>query len=135
MAQQGRAGVALFTTTVASWVGGTIGILALFGLSPLIVSVALAFGPAEYFSIMVFGLVAASTVNQDNPAKGLSMVMLGQMLGAVRTGLNGDAVGYDLGFFEIYGGMSLNAFAIGHFRVLGVLFINQTHVPYAANTA
>src|SRR3546814_12462682 len=38
MAQQGRAGVALFTTTVASWVGGTLGILALFGLSPLIVS-------------------------------------------------------------------------------------------------
>src|SRR3546814_12974301 len=88
MAQQGGAGLALFTTTVAWWVGGTIGILALFGLSPLIVSVALAFGPAEYFSIMVFGLVAASTVTQDNPVKGLSMVMLGLLLGTVGTDIN-----------------------------------------------
>src|SRR3546814_8728546 len=62
MAQQGRAGVALFTPPVASWVGGTIGILALFGLSPLIVSVALAFGTAQSFSITFFGLGAASTV-------------------------------------------------------------------------
>ncbi|HEV7436002.1 MAG TPA: tripartite tricarboxylate transporter permease, partial [Pseudorhizobium sp.] len=48
MAQQGRAGVALFITTVASFVGGSIGILVLSNLTPLIVEVGQAFGPAEY---------------------------------------------------------------------------------------
>ena len=65
MTQQGRAGVALLTTTIASFIGGTVGILALFAFAPLIVQFALVFGPAEYFALMVFGLVAAATVTQD----------------------------------------------------------------------
>ncbi len=59
MAQKGRAGVALFMTTIASFFGATVGILIMTLFSPLIVAFALSFGPAEYFAMMVLGLVAA----------------------------------------------------------------------------
>lgn len=49
LALKGKAGLALFVTTISSYIGGTIGILALFLLSPLITSVALEFGPSEFF--------------------------------------------------------------------------------------
>src|SRR3546814_19943694 len=61
MAKQGRASVALFMTTVASFIGGSIGILVLSWLTPVIVDVAMAFGPAEYFPLLLFCLVAVST--------------------------------------------------------------------------
>lgn len=121
MTQQGRAGVALFTTTIASFIGGTLGIIALFAISPLIVSVALAFGPAEYFAIMIFGLVAAATVTQDSPAKGLSMVVLGLLLGTVGTDINSGAVRFHFGYFELREGISFIAVAMGLFGVSEVI--------------
>lgn len=132
MAQQGRAGLALFTTTIASFIGGTLGITALFGLSPMIVSAALAFGPAEYFAIMIFGLVAAATVTQDAPAKGLSMVMLGLLLGTVGMDINSGVPRYDLGFFELHEGISFIALAMGLFGVSEIIFSITTsvHKPF-----
>src|SRR5690606_9161147 len=52
MAQKGRAGVALFITTVGSFIGGCIGIVVLTGFAPVLGAMALAFGPAEYFSLV-----------------------------------------------------------------------------------
>ena len=62
MAQQGRAGVALFLTTIASFVGASLGIIILTAFSPMLSRVALYFGPADYFAMMVLGLVAAATL-------------------------------------------------------------------------
>ena len=84
MARQGRSGVALLMTTVASFFGASIGIIIMTLFSPLIVDAALEFGPAEYFSMMVLGLVAASTVATGAPAKGIAMVLLGLLLGRRR---------------------------------------------------
>jgi putative tricarboxylic transport membrane protein len=69
MAQQGRAGVALFMTTIASFVGASVGIVALTAFAPLLVQVTLAFGPAEYFAVMLLGLLAASAVSQGSPSR------------------------------------------------------------------
>jgi putative tricarboxylic transport membrane protein len=88
MAQQGRAGVALFMTTVASFVGASVGIVALTAFAPILVKVTLAFGPAEYFAVMLLGLLAASAVSQGSPVKGIAMVVLGLMLGCVGTDIN-----------------------------------------------
>ncbi|MCT7374210.1 tripartite tricarboxylate transporter permease [Chelativorans salis] len=85
MARQGRAGVALFTTSIASFSGGTFGILVLIGFAPLLGSIALSFGPAEYFALMVLGLIAAAAVTQGAPVKGIAMVVVGLMLGCVGT--------------------------------------------------
>ena len=121
MTQQGRAGVALFMTTIASFIGGSIGILVVMFLTPVVVAVSLAFGPAEYFAIMVFGLLAAATVAQGSPSKGLAMVLLGLMLGCVGVDLNSGMVRFNLGLFQLYDGISIVVLAMGLFGVSEVI--------------
>ena len=121
MSQQGRAGVALFSTTIASFLGGTIGIIALYTIAPLIVQWALAFGPAEYFAIMLFGLVAAATVTQDAPAKGLAMVVFGMLLGSVGADINSGVPRFTLGLFELWDGINFIALAMGLFGVSEII--------------
>ncbi len=60
MAQQGRAGVALFMTTIASFVGGSIGILIMMLFAPALAAVALSFGSPEYVMLMLLGLVVCA---------------------------------------------------------------------------
>src|SRR5690625_7972289 len=88
MARQGRAGPALLMAMLASFIGATIGIIMLTIFGPLLVEVAFQFGPAEYFSLMFLGLLAASTLSSGSPLKGISMLLVGLMLGAVGTALN-----------------------------------------------
>lgn len=121
MTRQGRAGVALFMTTIASFIGGSIGILVVMFLTPVVVAVSLAFGPAEYFAIMLFGLLAAATVAQGSPSKGLAMVLLGLMLGCVGVDLNSGLVRFNLGLFELYDGISIVVLAMGLFGVAEVI--------------
>lgn len=120
MAKQGRAGVALFMTTVASFVGSMLGILALILFSPAIAELGLKFGPAEYFSMMLLGLVAASTVAAGSPVKGLAMVVLGLLLGTVGTDINSGAARFDFGIPELTDGINLVALAMGVFGIAEV---------------
>jgi putative tricarboxylic transport membrane protein len=83
MAQQGRAGVALFITTVASFIGGSIGIVVLTLLTPLIVDVGLAFGPAEYFALILLCFVAVSGVGGADRRKNFVMILLGGLVSTV----------------------------------------------------
>jgi len=117
MAKQGRAGVALFMTTIASLVGGLFGVAALTMFSHSIVEVGLKFGPAEYFSLMVLGLIAASTLVSGSPAKGLAMVVLGLLLGTVGTDINSGIPRFDFGIPELMDGISLVALAMGLFGI------------------
>lgn len=121
MARQGRAGVALMGTTIASFVGGSIGILLMMAFSPLIVENALRFGPAEYFSLMVMGLVAASTIASSSPAKGIAMVVVGILLGLVQADFYSGIPRFDFGIPELYEGLSLVAIAMGLFGVTEVI--------------
>ena len=128
MAQKGKAGLALFMTTIASYVGGTLGIIALFVLSPIIVAWALVFGPAEYFAIMILGLVAAATVTQDSPAKGLAMVCLGLLLGCTGMDLETGVPRFEYEFIELYEGFSFITIAMGLFGVSEIIFSVKTAV-------
>ncbi len=128
MTQQGRSGVALFATTIASFFGGTVGILLLYSLAPMIVQWALKFGPAEYFAIMIFGLVAAATVTQEAPAKGLAMVAVGIMLGTIGADLTTGIARYDFGYFELHDGISFIALAMGVFGVSEIIVSIATSV-------
>lgn len=121
MAKQGRAGVALFMTTIASFIGGAIGILALIIFAPYITAIGLEFGPAEYFSMMVLGLVAASTLASGSPAKGLSMVALGLLLGTAGTDVNSGVTRFDFGIPELSDGINLVALAMGLFGIAEVI--------------
>lgn len=117
MAQQGRAAVALFMTTVASFVGGSIGILILSIFAPTIAVYALAFGSAEYFSLMVLGLIAATSVSGGSVVKGLIMVVLGLLAGVVGTDIYTATQRFTFGVLELRDGISLVALAMGLFGV------------------
>src|SRR5690625_5798060 len=72
----------------ASFIVATIVIILLTIFGPLLVEVAFQFGPAEYFSLMFLGLLAASTLSSGSPLKGISMVLVGLIFGAVGTDVN-----------------------------------------------
>src|SRR5690606_21141189 len=81
MSQQGRAGVALFMTTIASFLGSIIAIAVLIALAPPLARIALNFASADYFAMMVLGLVATATLVQGNPLLGIASVVIGLVLG------------------------------------------------------
>lgn len=121
MAKQGRAGVALLMTTVASFYGASIGILMMMLFSPLVAEVSFKFGPAEYFSMMVLGLVAASVVSSGSAIKGIAMVVAGVLLGLVGTDVNSGVARFDLGFPELQDGVQIVALAMGLFGVTEII--------------
>lgn len=121
MARQGRGGVALLMTTIASFVGGSIGILLLMLFAPVIAAYALNFGPAEYFSIMVLGLVAASVIADGSMIKGLAMVVLGIIFGTVGIDIYTGASRFTFGTLGLMDGISLVALAMGIFGVAEVI--------------
>lgn len=128
MARQGRAGVALFITTIASFVGGSIGIIALIFLTPTIVSVALSFGSSEYFALMLFGLLVTATASQDSPAKGIAMTFLGVLLGTVGSDMTSGVIRFTFNYIQLSEGISVVVLAMGLFGVAELLSaINTVH--------
>jgi len=121
MARQGRGGVALLMTTVASFTGSTIGILLLMLFAPVIARYALSFGSAEYFSLMVLGLVAASTISDGSAIKGLAMVVLGIIFGTVGADIYTGTPRFNFGTLELTDAISLIALAMGIFGVAEVI--------------
>ena len=134
MAKQGRAGVALFTTTITSFIGGCFAILLLMLLAPALARVALSFGSPEYFAVMVFGLVIASTLSGGAPVKGFAMVALGALLGFVGIDANSGQLRYAFGYFELADGLNLVAVAMGLFGIAEILsnLIGRRETPFAA---
>ena len=121
MSKQGRGGIALLLTTVASFVAGSIGIVLMMLFSPLVVEMALTFTSAEYFSLMVLGLVAASMISDGSPVKSIAMVVLGVLLGLVGLDLYTGAQRFTFGTRELYDGLSLVALAMGLFGVAEII--------------
>ena len=83
MAKQGRAGPALGMAALGSFVAGTFAIVALMLVAPTLARVAIAFGPPEYFSLMVLGLTILSFLSQGSMAKALLMAAVGIVLGLI----------------------------------------------------
>ena len=121
MTQQGRGGVALFMKCIASFFGSSVGILLLMFLAPAIATVALQFGPADYCSLMLLGLMAASTVGQGSPIKGVGMLLVGMLMSTVGIDVNSGAVRFDFGLVELQDGLNLVALAMGVFAVAEVV--------------
>jgi putative tricarboxylic transport membrane protein len=121
MAKSGRAGVALFMTTIASFVGAMIGLIILMAFTPTIAELGLKFGPYEYFAMMLLGLIAASTLASGSPAKGVAMVLLGLILGMVGTDVNSGQPRFDFEIPELMDGLNLVALAMGVFGVAEVI--------------
>ncbi|RPJ00044.1 MAG: tripartite tricarboxylate transporter permease, partial [Deltaproteobacteria bacterium] len=83
MAQKGRAGPALAICAIGSFIAGTLGIFGLVFLAPPLAEAALAFGPPEYFSLMVFGFIVLSNVTGGSLIKSLMMAVAGLIIGTI----------------------------------------------------
>jgi putative tricarboxylic transport membrane protein len=123
MARKGRAGAALATAAIGSFVAGTIGTLALTFISPWVVEAALAFGPAEYFSLMVLALVAVTAVLGNSVLRGLVSLAAGLLFGLVGVDLQTGQPRFTLGQVELLDGIEVTIAAVGLFAVGEALFL------------
>lgn len=121
MAKQGRGGIALFMKCVASFWGSLVGIVLLMLFAPMLAEAAMAFGPAEYCSLMLLGLVAASTVGQGSPIKGMAMMVLGLILSTIGTDVNSGTIRFGFDLPELSDGLGLISIAMGLFAVAEVI--------------
>lgn len=121
LSKLGKAGPAIFITTAASFAGSCFAIVCLAAFSPIIAGVALAFGSAEYFALMVFGLVTASTVAPGSQIKGIAMVVAGLILGLVGTDITSGTFRFTFGLIELTDGLTLVAVAMGVFGATEVI--------------
>ncbi|MFO1350103.1 MAG: tripartite tricarboxylate transporter permease [Gammaproteobacteria bacterium] len=126
MARQGRAGAALATAAIGSFSAGTVATLLLALFAPPLADIALKFGPAEYFSLMVLGLVASVVLAQGSLLKALGMIVLGLLLGLVGTDINSGLPRYTFDRPELADGISFVVVAMGMFG-LGEIIRNLEH--------
>lgn len=121
MAKQGRGGVALFIKCIASAWGSTVGIVLLMLFAPMLADFALRFGPAEYFMLMVLGLVAAASIGRGSALKGGAMVILGLLLATIGTDVNTGLQRFTFGVTELSNGVGLIPIAMGLFALTEVM--------------
>ena len=117
MTLQGRGGPALIITAASSFVGGMIGVMILILFSPAVAQAAFAFGPAEFFSMMLLGLTAASMMSSSGVLRNLAMLLLGILLGLVGMDINSGIPRFTFGIAELTDGINLVALAMGLFGV------------------
>ena len=127
MALKGRAGPALGMAAIGSFVAGTIGILGLTFVAPPLAEFALKFGPPEYFSLTLLGLVMATLLGGDSIIKGLIMVVLGLLLGSVGLDPISGAIRFTWGFHMLQEGIDFVTLAMGMFGI-GEIFYNLEKV-------
>lgn len=117
MAQQGRAGAALAISAIGSFVAGTLGIVALSLLAVPLASIALDFGPPEYFALMLFAMSAISALTGGSPAKSLIAAIAGLMLSTIGVDSQSGVPRYTFGMLELQDGVGLTLLVVGLFAV------------------
>jgi len=132
MTKQGRGGVALCLTVFSSFIGASWGITEMIFLSPILVRVALQFGPAEICSLMLLGLLAGSTLARGSPLKGVAMTVLGLMIGIIGSDIETGAERFTFGLTELDDGVALVALALGLFGIAE--FMNSVNQQADINT-
>ena len=115
MARRGRAGPALAAAGLGSFFAGCVGTLILAAFAPPLTEVAFKFGPAEYFSLMVLGLIGAVVLASGSLLKAITMILVGLALGLVGTDVNSGVARYSFGIPELTDGIGFIAIAMGVF--------------------
>ena len=121
MARNGRAGAALATSALASFFAGTVATVIVAGSGPLLTSVALSFGPADYFSLMLLGLIISAVLAQGSVIKSIGMVVLGVGLGLVGTDVQTGQQRFTFGIPELSDGVGFVALAMGMFGIAEII--------------
>jgi TctA family transporter len=121
MARRGRAGPALATAALGSFFAGCVATLIVAMFAPPLAEVALKFGPSEYFSLMVLGLVAAVVLAHGSLVKAICMVLLGLLLGLVGTDVNSGVLRFAFGVSELADGIGFVSVAMGMFGLAEII--------------
>lgn len=121
MARRGRAGVALTTAAVGSFFAGTVATLLLALFAPPLAEFALKFGPADYFSLMVLGLIASVVLAQGSLLHAIGMVVLGLLLGLIGTDINSGVQRFTFGLQQLTDGIGFVVIAMGMFGLAEIL--------------
>ncbi|MCA3163723.1 MAG: tripartite tricarboxylate transporter permease [Burkholderiales bacterium] len=115
MARKGRAGAALAIAGLGSFFAGTVATLILAAFAPVLSELAFKFGPAEYFSLMVLGLVGAVVLASGSLTKALAMIVLGLIIGLIGTDVNSGAQRFTFEIPELSDGIGFVIIAMGVF--------------------
>lgn len=121
MARKGRAGPALATAAIGSFFAGCVSTVILAMFAPPLAGIALKFGPAEYFSLMVFGLAAAVVLAHGSLLKAIAMVLLGLLLGLIGTDTTSGTMRFTFGIFELADGVGFVGVAMGLFGIAEIV--------------
>jgi TctA family transporter len=121
MARQGRAGPALGMAAIGSFFAGCVATVIIALFAPPLAEVALKFGPTEYFSLMVLGLIAATVLAHGSLIKAIAMVLLGLLLGLVGTDVNSGVARYSFGIAELSDGIGFVTVAMGMFGIAEIV--------------
>jgi TctA family transporter len=117
LTKQGRGGAALGITVLSSFVGASWGITEMIFLAPVLVRIALEFGPTEICSLMLLGLLAGSTLARGSPLKGVAMTCVGLLLGIVGTDIETGTARFTFGIQSLFDGVELVGLALGLFGI------------------
>ncbi|MEP7454993.1 tripartite tricarboxylate transporter permease [Phyllobacterium sp. SB3] len=121
MARKGRAGAALAIAAIGSFFAGTVSTVLVAVFAPPLTAIALKFGSAEYFSLMIVGLVSSIALAHGSVVKALGMVVLGLLLGLVGTDIYTGTPRFNLGILELSDGLNFVAVAVGVFGIAEIL--------------
>ena len=121
MARQGRAGPALAVAAVGSFFAGCVATFVIALAAPPLAEVALKFGPSEYFSLMVLGLVAATVLAAGSLVKAIAMVVFGLLLGLIGTDVNSGVLRFTFGIPELSDGIGFVVVAMGMFGIAEII--------------
>jgi putative tricarboxylic transport membrane protein len=122
MARQGRAGPALGIAAIGSFFAGTVATLLIAVAAPPLAAIALEFGPAEYFSLMVCGLIAAVVLAHGSLVKAIAMVVLGLLLGLAGTDVNSGVRRFDFGMTGLADGVEFVALSMAIYGIAEVAY-------------
>lgn len=133
MTLKGKTGLALFAAGISSFIGGTIAIVVLATLSPLLGQVGLMFGPHDYCALMLLGFFCVSFVTTGSLLNGLAMTLIGVLLGLVGTDVNSGISRFTLDLPFLMDGIGLISIALGCFGIAEIvknLDDNQEITPF-----
>ena len=117
MTLKGKTGLALFTAGFSSFIGGTVAIVVLAFLAPMLGEVAFLFGPADYCALMMVGFVCVSFVTTGSLLNGLAMCLIGVLLGQIGTDVNSGVQRFTLDLPFLVDGIGLVSIALGCFGI------------------
>src|ERR1700740_1624927 len=117
LTKQGRGGAALGITVLSSFVGASWGITEMIFLAPVLVKVALEFGPTEICSLMLLGLLAGSTLARGSPLKGIAMTLVGLLTCLIGTVIETGTPRFPFGITSLFDGIELVGLALGLFGI------------------